>query len=176
MWGCVSVNGLYPKGGPFFRDEILDNDGFQVTENFFLKVIGRDFGEEQELLKPSKDRRDMAYFLLTETDLPHQLKADYPNGNLILREDYQKSFKKRVRWNDTKAFLKTEQLGEVYPSYNNSEKDRYVCRPSRENGIHDGYDRRKQAVKLTDVFGIEKVWAAIYEANRQHGDFSSKKK
>ena len=40
MWGCVSVNGLYPKDGPFFRDEILDNDGFQVTENLFLKVIG----------------------------------------------------------------------------------------------------------------------------------------
>ena len=117
----------------------------------------------------------MAYFLLTETDLPYQLKADYPNGNLILREDYQKSFKKRVRWNDIKSFLKSEQLGEVYPSYDNSEKDRYVCRPSREDGVHDGYDRRKQAVKLADVFGIEKVWAVIYEANRQHGDNSSKK-
>ena len=50
----------------------------------------------------------------------------------------------------------------------------YVCRPSRRDGIHDGYDRRKQAVKLADVFGIEKVWASIYEANRQHGDFKSK--
>ena len=69
----------------------------------------------------------------------------------------------------------SSQLEEVYPSYNNSEKGRYVCRPSRENGVHDGYDRRKQAVKLVDVFGIEKVWAAIYESNRQHGDFSSKK-
>ena len=29
-------------------------------------------------------------------------------------------------------------------------------------------------MKLADVFGIEKVWAAIYEANRQHGDFKSK--
>ena len=117
----------------------------------------------------------MACFLLTETDLPHQLKANYLNGNLILRGDYQKSFRKCVRWNDTKAFLKTEELGEVYPSYNNSEKDRYVCRLTRENGVDDGYDRRKRAVKLADVFGIEKVWAAIYEANRQHGDFSSKK-
>ena len=62
----------------------------------------------------------------------------------------------------------------VYPSYSNSEKDREVCRPSRENGIHDGYDRRKQAVKMADVFGIEKVWASAYESNRQHGDFSSK--
>ena len=40
--------------------------------------------------------------------------------------------------------------------------------------IHDGYDRRKQAVKLADVFGIERFWASIYEANRQHGDFISK--
>ena len=40
--------------------------------------------------------------------------------------------------------------------------------------IHDGYDRRMQAVKLADVFVIEKVWAFIYEANRQHGDFTSK--
>ena len=42
-------------------------------------------------------------------------------------------------------------------------------RPSRQNGIHDGFDRRKQAVKMADVFGIEKVWAAIYEGSRQHG-------
>ena len=55
------------------------------------------------------------------------------------------------------------------------EKDRYVCRPSRENGVHDGFDKRKQAVKLADVYGIEKVWGAYYEAARQHGDFSSKK-
>ncbi len=115
----------------------------------------------------------MAYFLLTETDSPYQLKNDFPNGNIILR-DYQKSFKKETRWRDTKQFLRQEGLGEVYPSYSNSEKDRYVCQPSRERGIHDGYDRRKQAVKTADVFGIEKVWGAIYEKNRQHGDFSSK--
>ena len=41
--------------------------------------------------------------------------------------------------------------------------------------LHDGYHRRKQAVKMADVFGIEKVGASIYEANRQHGDFNSKK-
>ena len=125
-------------------------------------------------MKPKKDQRDMAFFLLTETDLPSQLKEDYPNGNIIYREDYQKSFKKETRWKDTQKFLREEDIGAVYPSYSNSEKDRYVCRPSRRDGIHDGYDRRKQAVKLADVFGIEKVWAAIYEANRQHGDFKSK--
>ena len=53
-----------------------------------------EFWQEQELLKPKKDQRDMAFFLITETDLPSQLKNDYPNDNLILREDYQESFKK----------------------------------------------------------------------------------
>ena len=72
----------------------------------------------------------MAFFLITETDLPSQWKNDYPNGNAIVREDYQKSFTKEVRWKDTKSFLKHEGLGEVYPSYSNSDKDRYVCRPS----------------------------------------------
>ena len=43
--------------------------------------------------KPSKDRRDMIFFLLTETDLKHQVKEDFPNDNLILRDDYQKSSK-----------------------------------------------------------------------------------
>ena len=50
-----------------------------------------------------------------------------------------------------------------------------ISRPSRQNGVHDGFDRRKQAVKMADVFGIEKVWAAIYEGSRQHVDFGSKK-
>ena len=108
--------------------------------------------------------------------MKHPLKEDFPNGNLILREDYQKSFKKRVRWNDTKSLMiGWEDYCEVYPSYSNGEKDRYVCRPSRENGVHGGFDKRKQAVKLADVYGIEKVWGAIYEVARQHGDFSSKK-
>ena len=69
-----------------------------------------------------------------------------------------------------------EGLEEVYPSYSNSEKEREVCRPSRVHGVHDGYDRKKQAVKMADVFGIEKVWAAAYENNRQHGDFNSRKR
>ena len=28
---------------------------------------------------------------------------------------------------------------------------------SRVDGIHDGFDKKKQAVKLADVYGIEKV-------------------
>ena len=54
----------------------------------------------------------------------------------------------------------SEQLGEVYDSYNNSEKYRYVCRPSRERGIHDGFDRTKQAVKMADVFGVKNFGVA----------------
>ena len=68
------------------------------------------------------------------------------------------------------------ELGEVYPSYSNSEKDREVCRPSRQSGVHECYDRKKQSVNMADIFGVEKVWGAAYENNRQHGDFSSKKK
>ena len=64
----------------------------------------------------------------------------------------------------------------MYPSYSNGEKDRYVLRPSRKNEVHNGFDRRKQAVKMEDVFEMEKIWAAIYEGNRQHGDFGYKKK
>ena len=94
---------------------------------------------------------------------------------MILREDYQKSFKKEVRSKDIKSFLRTESIGEVYLSYSNGEKDRYACRPSLQNGVHDGYDRRKQAVKMANVFGKEKVWVAIYEGSRQHGDFGFKK-
>ena len=64
-------------------------------------------------------------------------------------------------------------IGDVYPSYTNSEKDRAVCRPSREDGVHDGFDRKMQAVKMADVWGVEKDWAAIYESCRQHGDFKT---
>ena len=129
----------------------------------------------------------MAYFILTETELASQLKADSPNGNIIYREDYQKSFKKEVRYNDAEKFLRKypilirdcplmrEGIGEFYPSYTNSEKERFVCRPSRTQGIHDGYDPKMQAVKLADVFGIEKIWASVYECNRQHGDFDTKR-
>ena len=90
----------------------------------------------------------------TETNLPHELKDNYPNDNLILREVYQK---KEVRWRDIKSVLRAKSVGKVYRSYNNGEKDRYVCRPSRQNEIHDVFDRPNQAVKMTDVSGIEKV-------------------
>ena len=57
-------------------------------------------------------------------NLPYELKEGYPTGNLILREDCQK---KEVRWRDIKSFLRAESIGEVYRSYSNGEKDRYVC-------------------------------------------------
>ena len=75
---------------------------------------------------------------------------------------------------DIKSFLRAERIGEVYRSYSNDEKHRYVCRPSRKNGIHDVSYRFKQDVKMADVFGIEKVWATIYGGSKQHRDFGSK--
>ena len=57
---------------------------------------------ESELEKPSSQRRDMAFYLLTETSMKDDLIVDFPNGNLILREDYKKSFKKEVRVKDLK--------------------------------------------------------------------------
>lgn len=63
----------------------------------------------------------------------------------------------------------------MYPSYTNGEKDASVCRPSRVHQIHDGFDKKKQCVKMADVFGIEKVWAGIYQANAKHGDFATKR-
>ena len=68
-----------------------------------------------------------------------------------------------------------ENIGAPYPSYTNAEKERAVCRASREHGVHNGYDPRKQAVKMADVYGIEKVWGSIFESNRQHGDFATKR-
>ena len=76
---------------------------------------------------------------------------------------------------DIKSFLRAESIGEVYRSYNNGEKDRYVCLSSQQNGIHDVFDRLKQAVKMADVFGIEEIWATSYEGSQQHGGLGSKK-
>ena len=42
----------------------------------------------------------------------------------------------------------------MYRSYSNGDKDRYACRSSRQNGIHDVFDRPKQPGKTADVFGI----------------------
>ena len=47
-----------------------------------------------------------------------------------------------------------ESWGEVYRSYSNGDKDRYACRSSRHNRIHDVFDRPKQPEKTADVFGI----------------------
>ena len=50
------------------------------------------------------------------------------------------------------------------------------CAGHPENeACHDGYNREKQAVKMADVFGIEKVWGSIYESNRAHGDFRTRR-
>ena len=37
-----------------------------------------------------------------------------------------------------KVIFETDSIDDVYLSYSNCEKDRYVCRPSRQNGVHDG--------------------------------------
>ena len=82
-----------------FRDEILNLDKFQVS---FHKVGRFDFvsmfqsWKEAEDEKPTTHQRDVAFFILTETSLADELKADYPNENLIYRKDYQKPFKKGV--------------------------------------------------------------------------------
>ena len=70
------------------------------------------------------------------------------------------------------CFLRKE-LGEVYNSYKNSEKEKEVCRPSRVDGIHDGFDKKKQTVKMPDVYGIEKVWRGIHSNCTEHGDFET---
>ena len=57
------------------------------------------------------------------------------------------------------CFLRKE-LGEVYNSYNNSEKEREVCRPSRVDGIHDGFDKKKQS-----------KWRMFTELKRFGGEF-----
>ena len=89
---------------------------------------------------------------------------------------YQKLFTRVSHISNAHVCILSAELREVYPSYSNSEKDCEVCRPSRQRGVHDGYDRKKQYFKMTDIFGVEKVWGAAYENNRQHGDVSSKKR
>ena len=44
------------------------------------------------------------------------------------------------------------------------------------NNVHEGYNRKMQAVKLADVFGVEKLWRGVYEKCRQNGDFATKKR
>ena len=57
----------------------------------------------------------------------------------------------------------------------NSEKERLVCRPSRVDEIHDGCNKKKQGVKMADIFGVEKLCRGVYEAARQRRDFESKR-
>ena len=59
--------------------------------------------------------------------------------------------------------------------YTNSEKDRYVCKPSQKVGIHDWFDPKFQALKMADVWCIEKVSRGIYQDCTEHGDFAFKK-
>ena len=61
----------------------------------------------------------------------------------------------------------------VYNSYDNGEKEREVCRPSRVDGVHTGFDKKKQAVKIADVYGIQKVWRGIHNSCTEHGDFQT---
>ena len=160
MWGGVSVHGLYPHDGPLFRDDILNSSAFKRWQ-------------KNENLRRKGERRDVAFWILTESGLEEDIAEDYPNGGIIYREDYQRSFKAKVRFADTKEWLRDGAIGEVYPSYSNGEKERLVCKPSREHGIHDGFSKKKQAVKMADIWGQEKVWSNIYESCRQHGDFKT---
>ena len=66
-----------------------------------------------------------------------------------------------------------EDLGILYPNYTNGEKELIVCRPSRVDGIHDGFDPKIQSVKTADVWGCEKKWAGLYQACGVHGDFKT---
>ena len=67
-------------------------------------------------------------------------------------------FKKKARWEATKTFVKNEGIGTLYPGYKNGDKDHYVCKHSRDDQVHDGFDPKIQAVKMADIWGIEKVW------------------
>ena len=68
-----------------------------------------------------------------------------------------------------------EELGTTYPSYTNGEKERLVCRPSRVDGVHDGFDPKIQSVKTADVWGAEKKWAGLYQSCAAHGDFKTRR-
>ena len=68
-----------------------------------------------------------------------------------------------------------EELGTTYPSYTNGEKERLVCRPSRVDGVHDGFDPKIQFVKTADVWGVEKKWAGLYQSCAAHEDFKTRR-
>ena len=56
--------------------------------------------------KQKSQQRDHAYWIVTESGVADEWLEDYPNGNVIFREDYQKSFKKKVRYKDIQDFMK----------------------------------------------------------------------
>jgi hypothetical protein len=93
MYGGVTVKGLYPKEGPFYVDDIRKDPGYKKWS-------------AAQLEKPSGKRLDMAYYLLTEEDLLEQVMDDHIHGNLIVREDYQRSFKAKTRFPQLKKYLK----------------------------------------------------------------------
>ena len=89
MWGGVSIHGLYPSDGPVFRDDLLESSAFKVqNQNSHLTTFCCfKKWQRKENKKPSSQRRDAAFFILTETGLADELSEDFPHGNLILRED-----------------------------------------------------------------------------------------
>ena len=91
---------------------VLSTAAMNAPPNLFNSVNIRHFDCLLFLVKSimnsvnSSNRRDAAFFILTETDLADELSEHFPHGNLILREDYQRSFKAKTRFRDTKKFLK----------------------------------------------------------------------
>jgi len=79
--------------GPVFKDDLERDPAYRRWK-------------KNEAKKPKGKGRDAAFYILTETDIKDKMKTQYPNGNMILREDYQKSFKAETRFADTKTFLR----------------------------------------------------------------------
>ena len=186
MWGGVSVHGLYPSDGPVFRDDLLKSSAFRVHNLIFKTLFFRN-GKK----KRTKSRRVTDEMLHSSSLLKLTSRMNFRNTFLMgisssvriinavskrrLALKIRKFFWKSIHAVNIKVqyLLLREGLGEVYNSYNNSEKEREVCRPSRVDGIHDGFDKKKQAVKLADVYGIEKVWRGIHSSCTEHGDFET---
>ena len=108
MWGSISRYSLYPRDGPIFFDELLKDSGYRVCSHVYsMKRSNVKKWWKAELKKPKSKRRDHAFWIVTESGVADEWGEDFPNGNLIFREDYQKSFKKESRYKDLQEFLKT---------------------------------------------------------------------
>jgi len=57
----------------------------------------------------------------------------------------------------------------------NLEKEWFVCRPSQIDGIINWFDKKKQVVKMEDIFVVEKFWPGVYETSWQHGYSENKR-